>query len=405
MTSRHWISPTIVVRLATGRGSPSATRQLTAARLSRALLLAAGIARSRPDLLPGVDLFTEVQRVSPADAAAVLTYPWVSTWMSSARDGDPEHLNAIAVAAAIRAGVPSHGVKLRPDERGRILLPSLGVLQTAQSTPVSISVADLQGPVWQPIRRARLSTPGYLFDVSIDDLDPHRDCHGRLVSGRLDDHQWHQWHQLTGAAFRILAEYAPEHAADLAMGLTSITPLATESGTPGLSATHSSAYGGFAATAQTSTTGFATTMVHEFAHSKLHALHELIDLNDTESGQLYFAPWRADARPLHGLLQGTYAFMAVAEVWRLLGRKNAGDAIVQFAVLRAQLRGAIADLSVADGLTSAGRTIVSGLADELQDMNDTSVDADIERRADDHLTELKSLWLKRNGAASLSQPA
>ena len=51
------------------------------------------------------------------------------------------------------------------------------------------------------------------------------------------------------------------------------------------------------------------TLVHEFQHSKLSAMLDLVPLTDPDDHGRYFAPWRVDPRPLAGLLQGVYAFV------------------------------------------------------------------------------------------------
>ena len=57
-------------------------------------------------------------------------------------------------------------------------------------------------------------------------------------------------------------------------------------------------------------------LVHEMQHVKLAALADQFDLFDRADGRLFPVPWRRDPRPIYGLLHGTYAHLAVAELWR-----------------------------------------------------------------------------------------
>ena len=64
--------------------------------------------------------------------------------------------------------------------------------------------------------------------------------------------------------------------------------------------------------------------MHEFQHVKLGAILDLYDLCDPADRELYYAPWREDMRPLEGLLQGTYAHLAVCEYWRTRQKVTSG---------------------------------------------------------------------------------
>lgn len=57
----------------------------------------------------------------------------------------------------------------------------------------------------------------------------------------------------------------------------------------------------------------AETLIHEFCHQKLNLLL-LADpvLLPGQSGQVFYSPWRADARRLRGLLLGAHAFLNVS---------------------------------------------------------------------------------------------
>lgn len=57
----------------------------------------------------------------------------------------------------------------------------------------------------------------------------------------------------------------------------------------------------------------AETLIHEFCHQKMNQLL-LVDeaLTSGQGGQVFFSPWRPDARRLRGLILGAHAFLNVA---------------------------------------------------------------------------------------------
>jgi uncharacterized protein len=57
-------------------------------------------------------------------------------------------------------------------------------------------------------------------------------------------------------------------------------------------------------------------LLHEMQHVKLAALADQFDLFDKSDRRLFAVPWRPDQRPVHGLLHGTYARLAVAQLWQ-----------------------------------------------------------------------------------------
>jgi HEXXH motif-containing protein len=55
----------------------------------------------------------------------------------------------------------------------------------------------------------------------------------------------------------------------------------------------------------------AEAIVHEYFHNELFLHQESAELFDTRD-ELYYSPWRDDARPLNGLFHGAFVFTAVA---------------------------------------------------------------------------------------------
>jgi uncharacterized protein len=62
-------------------------------------------------------------------------------------------------------------------------------------------------------------------------------------------------------------------------------------------------------------------LIHEFQHVKMSAARDLFDPADQ---RLYRVPWRPDPRPFEGVLQGTYAHLAVSDFWRIHRHTAAG---------------------------------------------------------------------------------
>ncbi len=91
---------------------------------------------------------------------------------------------------------------------------------------------------------------------------------------------------------------------------------------------------------------FALLLIHEFQHVKLGAILDLFDLYDQNDHPSLLRSWRPDPRPLEGLLQGTYAHIAVADFWRSATPSCEPDpARHEFARWRAQTAEAIETLT------------------------------------------------------------
>lgn len=393
--------PTGVVEdVARGDSAATATGFLRSTRLSRSLLLACRIATDEPGLIDAVAVISRVQDSAVQVASSVLTYPWVSTWASAVvrqGSGDRDYLRAVAVAAALRAGIDDHGLLLAPDSTGRIHLPTLGMLTVGGGRPRAVTRIDLDSERWTPLRVITVQTFGRTAHISLDDLDPYRDCHGHPPADRLGDAAWRSWLNVITQAWQLLNAYAPDDAADLLAGLTSIVPLRRRAAGARLSASCGDAFGGFGATLPADAAECAIDMVHEFSHSKLNTLHELAPLYLPNDDLRYFAPWRPDPRPVGGLLLGAHAFTAVAKLWRALSADPhlAVRATSQFAIVRTQLRDVVPDLLAAPGLTEVGRTLAATLAGEIQTLDRVPLPAHIERAANDHLARLRRNWRQR----------
>jgi uncharacterized protein len=127
------------------------------------------------------------------------------------------------------------------------------------------------------------------------------------------------------------------------------------------SSTARQAFGAIAAALPADPATLALLMIHEFQHVKLGAVLDAVSLFDESDSRLFYAPWRDDPRPLEGLLQGTYAHIAVIHYWQVRRRVAPGRGDVQFARWREQTAEAIESLAESGSMTPLGELFVAGM--------------------------------------------
>lgn len=68
-------------------------------------------------------------------------------------------------------------------------------------------------------------------------------------------------------------------------------------------------------------------LLHESLHQKLYHAEEGSPLFTDENGdeEIYYSPWRPDARPLRMLVHGAYVFTGVAQMWKAIAETSAND--------------------------------------------------------------------------------
>ncbi|MCG5436088.1 aKG-HExxH-type peptide beta-hydroxylase [Micromonospora foliorum] len=332
------------------------------------MLVLKSLADTDDALTAPAQLLGHAHRLDPAAADLLLDHPWLAVWaidrVRHSSAGRPDYLPFAALAAAALSGWSDAAVPVTPCA-GLVPVPGLGVLRRRGGS-TTLTPADLTGRQWTPTRWWRFTDQSVTLDLRVEDLDPYRDCFGLPVAARLSPPRAAALERTVGHAWHLLVAYAPTHAAEVAAGISTFVPLA--GGTErGHSVTHADAFGAFAADAGLDPVDLAVTMVHELQHSTLNAVLGLVQLHEPADPVRYFAPWRPDPRPIGGLLHGTYAFTAVAEVWAALRAhpELAAQATGQFALVRAQLERALVELARAGSLTSAGRLWTDRLADRI----------------------------------------
>lgn len=412
--AHHRLSRELFAELGRGRGGIAAMTELAAAQHSRHIILLGGVRRSARDdrfATQGYALLAEVQRVAPRAAEAVIRHPSVGAWALRTLGRDrtlpgakPGGLSAVAAAAAIRAGLPAE-IEV-PVTDGTVLLPGLGSARAEgdsaliKTSPPSVSSAgrsvtlDGASPGWEGMRRIRAGG----LDALIDDLDPFRMPAGANLATRLSASQTSDWEAALRDAWPLLA---PDTAGEIATAVRVIVPcVAPPDGY--VSSSSPENFGAIAMSRQPDRYTCAASLVHEVQHQKLSALLDLIQLTLPDDGRLYYAPWRADPRPVSGLLQGAYAFLGVSGFWRRVRhiaeddrmRRHADTEFVRWRMASARV---VHTLLASGLLTPAGQDFVAEmervLVAWLRDPAPTEAIALAHREAELHLAR----WQADNG--------
>ena len=233
----------------------------------------------------------------------------------------------------------------------------------------------------------------------LDDLGPYRGGHHVPPAPRLGEAQLQRWRVCFDQAWSLLSRYAPGRVAELSAGLRSMVPLREAGPGTAMSASLRDAYGAFGLTLPESAAEFAVTLVHEFQHSKLSAILDITDLY-RPGDETYFAPWRTDPRPIGGLFQGVYAFLAVADTWRALCSDPRRRSLAErrFAEVRLQVDEGLRTLMGAGRLTAAGQRFAEGMHESLDALLAVPVPDTVTTAAVDALTRTHAAWLERHGS-------
>ncbi|WP_344056718.1 HEXXH motif domain-containing protein, partial [Microbispora corallina] len=308
-------------------------------------------------------LLETLDRDHPEAVRHVLGHPYVRVWAAESARAHPGHLGNIAAAAAVHAGASA----VVPVEviGGRVHLPTLGVLEVAGDGD-HLDVRDGRfsiegGGPWHPVRR--LTAGG--FSIALEDTDPFRDCHGWPAAPRLTDDEAGRWQAAFTAAWELIETAFPRYAPGLRAGLTTVTPLTPGEAGRDISSTARHAFGAVAAALPDGPDVLALLLIHEFQHVKMGAILDLLDLYDESDGRLFYAPWRDDPRPLEGLLQGTYAHIAVTDFWRVRRHEVPDPGHVQFARWRADTAAAVERLAESGAMTPLGERFVAGMRETV----------------------------------------
>ncbi|WP_460106267.1 HEXXH motif domain-containing protein [Streptomyces sp. YKOK-J1] len=451
--ARHLLRGGHFLQLAQGGGGRDAVGALRSAQRSRRLVLLRALVESADRYAPwhaslpaaqeAWALLADAETADREAVESVLLHPSVGSWLSrTLRElrtevdagpapavlGDAARVHALAAAAALRARVPFRAV-VPLTERG-VLLPSLGyaTLPPNPADPVAEVFRDHGGsgvrcssgtvplpadltrdaPGWWALRRLRAPGVEPAGAPLLDDLDPWRHFLRRLPVARLDEDETRRWRRLYEDAWPLVAEQRRIDPEGLAECLLAVTPLPDRSPAEVFSGSDPEAFGGLLLTRPARPVDLAVALVHEAQHSKLSTLMDLVALMRGGREETHYAPWRADPRPLRGMLHGVYAFLGVAAFWFALrerpGSTDAERAAADFegALRRGQVEEGLGTLWAHAVLTHAGerflRVMEGTLAAVLKETVPAAAALAAEEARDDHRMVFRLSQLRCAGA-------
>lgn len=374
-------------QLAAGYGDAATVAALAAEQLeiTRGLLTAVWERAPRDGRTAAVwRVLAEVDQAAPQALDEVLAHPYVRPWarrcLEAGGDGgaDVAGLAEFAAAAVVRAAGDYRATVRVPVRDGAVRLPGLGRVLvgapdgedaevTAGAGGFGVSVVGCTVKIaahepgdarWHPVRRIGPAA----WSVALEDTDPYRDAHQWPPARRQDEPEVKAWHEDLVAAWAFLGRELPRYVPGLTAGLGTVTPLVPPGDGSDVSGAARQAFGAVGIARPATPRTLALLLAHEFQHVKLGAVLDLVDLYDPRDTRLYHAPWRPDPRPLEGLLQGTYAHVAVAEYWRALARRGVPEAAAPFARWTRETAEAADRLAGSGSLTPLGKRFADGMA-------------------------------------------
>lgn len=404
--------------------------------------LAAGPFRQHWRLLEAAD------RADRDATRRVLFYPLVGPWVRRCLRGlataggapglsrDLSHLGALAVAAALRAGLP--GTLRLAHRDGLVTLPTVGALDLSGGQPdpapataelrfseaLLVATVPNRAPVvvrrrpdgtwrsddarWRPLR----VLTGGPRQVLLDELDPFRTAdsglerHGLRPGDRLSAVELEQWQDAWRGTLPLIQCGGESRTAEVEGLLECLVPLAAppgaapHGGAAHCSGTRREAFGAVLSSTPRTSGFLAATLVHELQHAKLSALSDLVPLHTAGPQHRYWAPWRPDPRPFDGLLQGAYSHLALAEYWQLfaLAAKDAGDrdkAWAEHSRCREQVGAALPALAGSQRLTHEGRVFVDAMVRQLTRLKDHPPPQGHLARASAYVETARRMWRRQ----------
>ncbi|MFG1972508.1 HEXXH motif domain-containing protein [Nonomuraea fuscirosea] len=438
LPSDHRLPGHALSRLASGGGGADAVRHLAAPQRSKRLLNVVGTMRMAAEAghpharaaEHAYDVLAEIEKKSPAAVRGTLAHPAVGAWAartlrSLEEDGpppdgqcDPARLGAVAAAAALKSGMPCE-VQV-PVSGGTIMLPSLGRIDLGvggQDDGLADLVVRADGRVeagelclrpgageqrgWRPLRRLQTADAG--LRVLVDDLDAFRWSDPAEVGGRLGEPELRTWRASLDAAWTMLRAHHWTIAEETQALVTVLTPI--KGPAQGMnSASSGDLFGTIGMSAPPDGRWLASTFAHEVQHGKLNAIQDVVTLlepDESDEPNRYYAPWRPDPRPLSGLIQGAYAYLGVAGFWR---RQRAHEADlrphIEFAHWREaahQVTGTLLDSGL---LTTEGEHFVGAMRRTLTPWLSEPVPPAAREIARQEAEAHLETWQATNGSAS-----
>ncbi|WP_061295182.1 HEXXH motif domain-containing protein [Herbidospora cretacea] len=410
--------------LAEEPANAEAAEELNGLQVRRRLGLLKGVveeskASDHPDAALAKKAYTvllELEAAAPAAVNRITRHPTVGAWAwrtfrsLRGRGGErPARLGAITVAAAVASGATCE-VRVLLDDDGGLMLPGLGRLSPG-GTSEDIEVAGrslrardwsaevdptADAPGWEALRRIAV---GDGFSVVLDDLDPYRWPESGRVTSRVGPGALATWRSLLPEAWHVLRANHLGVTEEIVAIVRALTPMTA----PAEGVSSASARETFGTIAMSAPTGspvwLAETFAHEIQHAKLDALMHLVPLIRYERTETYYAPWRPDPRPAHGLLQGAYAYLGVTEFWQRQHRYEGLRGRIELARWREGVQAVLDTLEDERLLNDAGMSFVEGMRTRLGTVLAEPLDEEALAAARQAAADHRAAWEARHGAS------
>ena len=325
----------------------------------------------------GWELLRAVGAQAPWAVRTVLALPFAREWARHCEErllrqgqlspAEGCHMAGFALAAALRAGMDAT-LTLPRGERS-VHLPTLGTVICGGSPDKQAMIGVRAGwfdesttaiEAWHSSARGVHPGDGFL----VEDLDPYRNSYGLPIAGRLSEPAAARWREMAEASLKALSEWAPRYAEQVSSCVRVLVPLAPDPSGRERSSTSELAFGAIAAALPSDPDALAMLLAHESQHLVLDRVFDAFDPCDPDDERTFPVRWRDDLRPIRGVLQGTFAHLAMAEV--LLARRNVAPGDTQQAHALAIEYGtwsqdALDRLAAADALLPLGASFVQRL--------------------------------------------
>ncbi|WP_067721530.1 HEXXH motif domain-containing protein [Nocardia yamanashiensis] len=432
----------VALDLSSGYGSESGVAALTDGLFGLRVMMLRTLMSCTEDVRPDLALelaaafrvLADLQLEHPGVVSDMLCYPHTGPWLNRALTSTTgaDHSSAAEfpveaelaylgwLAAAAAAVCRPHGRMALRVRDGVIMLPGLGLARldepgycgpcemnwnadgeltfTGDFGSMRIrSSATESDPRWLPLRFVRggdTEPP-----VLLDDLDPYRVVPDLGATPRLDAAQSRQWQADFASAWALLTHEMPACATPMRKALRSLAPLTTHPVVDATSHTAAIGVGCVYTTAPADPCQLALTLVHEIQHTKFNLLIDQVELFTADPEPRFYAPWRDDPRPIHGLMHGIYAFFGVTDFWRTHRHSECHGELqshADFELWRLQVGMAI-DQALASGLlTEAGTRFLTTLSAAMRPWARERVPAAARGAARWSATAHETFWRVRN---------
>lgn len=348
-------------------------------------------------LVEAATILGELDATHHATVVETVRAPWVGLWATrclrrladESDDGsdmalDLAYLGAVALAVAITA---DESVELTvPCRGGRVVVPGHGTLEgmggddrliavvTSHDGQVS-TVGQVDGELvsLQPRNSFRLQTSPAAGArptapvLLLDDFDTWRAASDFPVTRRLSESQAASWRQVIADGWRTLTMRHPEAALLVASMVRVVVPLVDPDTDHASSATSEDALGAVYCTLPRDARSLAATLIHEAQHTHLYLIQALTRLLG-DDGRLFYSPYRADPRPLGGVLHGVFAGVALARFWHreIVAGDISYSPALEFERAWQQAESALDVLRASDSLTRHGHLVTDHLEHLLE---------------------------------------